>query len=184
MSQPIGLSDRLRIERAVWTIDTLAGDLPGRRRRSIRHSLRADLWASAGEVGAAEAVRRLGPLRRLAAEYVVAEYGEDRPRPHYLKGVFWTILAELAWLALIVAQLVAFDAGLDRAGITDGTYEYRPLGALGPRYEVTYEDGGFGGFALDLTPALLPFAVLLVVAFVLGGRLWRALPPNRRRATV
>jgi hypothetical protein len=174
------LVDRLRVERAIWVLDTLNGDLPGRRRKAIRNELRADLWASAQEVGTAEAIRRLGNLRRLSAEYSDAEYGEDAPRPRWLKGIFWGALTDFVLMFVTAAQLAAFEAGLLAAGPGAGEYEYRPLG-WGPIYNTTYDDEGFTGFYLDLVPALLPYAAVQVVAFVVGGRMWRALPKRRQR---
>jgi hypothetical protein len=176
MTTAPSLADRLRIERVIWTVDTLAGDVPGPRRRELRRTLRADLWASAREVGAATAIRNLGPVRRLAAGYLDAEYGDDRPRPRYLKGVFWTILVEAVLGLLVAGRLVAFDTGLAAAGPGAGEYAFRPLGGWGPVYRVSYDETGYAGFVLDVTPALLPFVLVLVLAFLVGGRFWRALP--------
>jgi hypothetical protein len=172
------LADRLRVERAIWVLDTFNGDLPGRRRKAIRAELRADLWASAQDVGTAEAIRRLGDLRRLSAGYADAEYGEEGPRPRYLKGIFWTVITEFVLMFVTLAQIQAFDAGLQEAGPGAGEYEYRPL-RWGPIYETTYDEEGFTGFLLDFTPALLPYALVLLVAFLVGGRMWRALPRRR-----
>jgi hypothetical protein len=176
------LVDRLRVERAIWVLDTFNGDLPGRRRKAIRAELRADLWASAQEVGVAEAVRRLGNLRRLSAGYADAEYGEDGPRTRYLKGIFWSVLAEIVLIFVMMAQVFAFDAGLMEAGSRAGEYRFRALG-WGPVYETTYDEEGFISFSLDFTPALLPYALVLLVAFLVGGRMWRALPRRRRRVS-
>jgi hypothetical protein len=177
------LVDRLRVERAIWVLDTLNGDLPGRRRKAIRAELRADLRASAQDVGTVEAIRRLGDLRLLSAGYGDAEYGEEGPRPRYLKGIFWTALAEVVLMFVTMAQVFAFDAGLLAAGPGAGAYRFRALAGWGPVYETTYDDEGFTSFFLDFTPALLPFACVLLVAFLVGGRMWRALPRRRQAAT-
>lgn len=42
--------------------------------------MRANLRAATNEVGAAQAVRRLGSLRRLASDYLEAEYGQGGSR--------------------------------------------------------------------------------------------------------
>jgi hypothetical protein len=183
MSQPLRPLDRLRIARAVWTVDALAADLPGKRRKAIRRDLRADLWASAEEVGAKEAVRRLGSLHRLAAEYVLAEYGEEKPPPRYLKGIFWAALVEVGLLIVVIARIGAFEHGLGAAGATDGTYAFSPLGGWGPRYETTLEDGDLAGFMLDFSN-VLPIIGVLAVVFLIGSRYWRMLPAYRNRATV
>ncbi len=177
MTQAPSFVDRLRIERAVWTVDTLAGDLPGRRRRSVRRELRADLWASTREVGAAEAIRRLGNLRRLSAEYLDVEYGAKRPR--YLKGAFWAFMAVVVLEVHTFARIDGFHHGLEVADPGDGSFTLRPLGRFGPVYETAYVDGTFDSFSLDLAPALLPLAVVLLGAFLVGGRFWRAWRPGR-----
>jgi hypothetical protein len=182
MSQPLGPLDRLRIWRAVWTLDALAADLPGKRRKAIRRDLRADLWASAEEVGAKEAVRRLGSLHRLAAEYVLAEYGEEKPHPRYLKGIFWAALVEAGLFIVLFARIGAFERGLAAAGATDGTYAFSPLGGWGPRYETTLAGGDPADFMLDFSN-VLPILGLLALVFLIGSRYWRLLPMFRNRAT-
>ena len=181
MSQPLGPLDRLRIARAVWTVDALGGDLPGKRRKAIRRDLRSDLWASAQEVGGKEAVCRLGSLHRLAAEYVLAEYGEEKPPPRYLKGIFWAALVEAGLIVVLVARISAFERGLDAAGATDGTYAFSPLGGWGPRYETTLAGGELDGFVLDFSN-VLPIIGVLALVFLIGSRYWRMLPAYRNSA--
>lgn len=175
----MGPLDRLRIERAVQVVDTWIGDLPGRRRRQVRAELRADLLASAEEVGAREAVRRLGPLRRLAAGYLDAEFGDVRPRPSWAKGMVWAVAAELVLLTALFAGTIGFSAGLDAVKLKSGTYRWAPLGDLGPHYVETWAGGQFEAFELDLP---LPAGILTVaLVFVMGGRMWRTLPLRRAR---
>jgi hypothetical protein len=181
MDRRPSLVDRLRIERALWTLDTLLQDLPGRRRKAIRRELRADLWASAVETGGAEAIRQLGSLRRLAIEYLDAEYGGGK-RPRWVTGLAWGVGMEILFSTAIIARTTGFMDGLEAGRPGDGTYSVRPLGGWGPIFEVTYVDGGqFGGFLLDLAPALVPWFLVVSVAFLVGARSWRALPAWRRR---
>ena len=59
MTHDLTFTDRLRIERAVWTLDGRLQDLPRTSRVAKRRELRANLRAAATDVGTAEAVRRL-----------------------------------------------------------------------------------------------------------------------------
>src|SRR5690606_2763511 len=112
MAQTLTRLDRLRIEWTVWTLDTLVQSLPGRTRKAIRREMRTNLRAAATEVGAAQAVARLGSLRRLAADYLEAEYGQDGPRPRWLRGVFWALAVEAVLLGFTHVGLTAFSAGV------------------------------------------------------------------------
>jgi hypothetical protein len=162
--------DRLRIERTVWTLDAYVQDLPGRSRRAIRREMRANLRAAAEEVGSEQAIRRLGNLRRLAADYLDAEYG-DGPRPHWGKAVFWVVAVEVVILGLLLAGHSAFIAGIEAADPRpDGTYNWHGLSALGVGGTVSYEDGAFAGIGIWFTQW---FLLYLLGATVLGGRLWR-----------
>ncbi|MBX6752132.1 MAG: hypothetical protein IRY85_21135 [Micromonosporaceae bacterium] len=170
--------DRLRIERAVWTVDTYLSVLPMRRQRDIRRELRANLRASAAQVGARTAVRNLGNLRRLSYEYLSAEY-RGRPWPTPLKGLAWVLVVEVV---LFTAWLTAVDSyrdGLAAAGAPPGTYSFRwPLFGLGS--QVTVDSSS--EFPVQVfTLSLLEFLAWLAAIFVLGSRLWRVIPRWRDR---
>ncbi|MFC8701111.1 hypothetical protein ACFUIV_02990, partial [Streptomyces anulatus] len=109
------LADRLRIERAVWTLDSHLDNLPLRSKRAKRRETRANLHAAAADVGAAEAIRGLGDLRSLAAGYLAAEYGEHGPRPSYTMGAVWLIMVHVIAGLLAVAGKAAFTAGVRAA---------------------------------------------------------------------
>ena len=181
MGHPIGPIDRVRIAHAVWTLDTLVGDLPRRRRREIRRELRANLHASAAELGAREALRRLGSPRRLANGYLDAEFGDQAPRPHWEKGLAWALGAELVLLLSTFAGIDAFTDGVEAARPAAGSYTWEPLGWWGPQYELSMDAAGFSGFTLEFSGGMLTFLLVLSVTFFLGGRMWRALPPWRGR---
>jgi hypothetical protein len=175
------LLDRLRIERAVQMVDLWLGDLPRARRRAVRKELRADLLASAEEVGPREAVHRLGPLRRMAAGYLDAEFGDVGPRPNWIRGMVWAVAVELGLLVAMFAGMNGYSTALDAAKAS-GTYVWSPLGPLGPLYTETRSLGQFDGFALQLGPGVvLAFLGVMVLVFVVGGRTWRAVPVLRRR---
>ena len=178
MPTTLSLIDRLRIERAVWTLDTYMAGLPGRSRRAIRRELRTNLRVSATDVGARQAISGLGSLRRLGLSYVDAEYGEGRPRPQLLKGSAWAVAAEVT---VVVAMIVGFDSylyGLDAGRPAAGTYVWDRIDFLGPRLEVTYDEAGFSGFYLSVSAI---FLIYPFIAFLIGSRLWRALPIWWRR---
>jgi hypothetical protein len=181
MGPPISPIDRFRIAHAVWTFDTLVGDLPRRRRLEIRRELRANLHTSAAELGGPEALRRLGSLRRLANGYLDAEFGDQAPRPHWEKGLVWALGAELVLLLSTFAGLAAFTDGVEAAGPAVGSYTWAPLGWWGPQYKLSMDTAGFTGFSLEISGGMLTFLLVLSVAFFLGGRMWRALPPWRGR---
>lgn len=163
--------DRLRIERAVWTLDVLVQGLPGRTRKAIRQEMRANLRAATNEVGAAQAVRRLGSLRRLATDYLEAEYGQGRPRPRWLSAMFWVLAVEIVLLGFTFVGHSAFVAGVEAANPhPSGTYSWNSLQLLGVEGDVTYDDRGFAGAGLSFSVWMLLY---LLAAMILGGRLWR-----------
>lgn len=67
MTRSPTLTERLRMERAVWLLDARLQDLPRRSRIGKRRELRQNLLAAAEAIGARRAVDRLGDQRALAA---------------------------------------------------------------------------------------------------------------------
>jgi hypothetical protein len=172
------LLDRLRIERVVWIVDRLVVELPGRSRRAIRRELRDNLRAAAAEVGAAQAVQRLGSLRRLANGYLDAEVGDYGPQPRWARGLLCAVVVEAMVIAVALIQNHAFvDGVVALAPHVDGTYGWSALAPGMPSGEVTLFGGQARRFDMEF-----PFAILLypAVAYVLGSRLWRSLPSWRR----
>jgi hypothetical protein len=173
--------DRLRIERATWTLDALLQDLPGRSRRAIRRELRDNLRAATAAVGSATAVRELGNLRRVAAEYLDAEYGAGRPRPRWVKGMFWALLVELAFgVSWFVGDIAYLDGVLTADPHATGSFTWQGPGSWAVTSTETLVDGQLQAAEANIS---LWFFVLLVGVFALGGRMWRILPPWRRRST-
>ena len=172
--------DRLRIGRAVLSIAASLQDLPAKRRRDIIRELRANLRASAADVGVNEAIRRLGPARRVASNYLEAEYGEDRPHPHWLSGVAWAVGVAILLLVLgIVGHMAFVDGILTVSPDADGRYTWDGLRPWGPESQVTLADGKTD--TATLRWPLIPTLIGLCLAYGLGGRLWRALPWRRSR---
>lgn len=170
-------TDKARIARAVWTVDLLVQDLPGRARRAVRRDLRTNLYAATADIGSRQALQRLGGLRRIASDYLDAEYG-DRRRPRWLSGLAWTLTVEIFLLGLGFAALSAFTAGvLTTDPAADGTFGWAALLPGGIAGDVTLSNGRTAGFSFTISVGMLLY---LLGAFVLGSRMWRLwLPPRR-----
>lgn len=161
-----------------WILDRLVAELPGRSRRAIRRELRDNLRAAAAEVGAAEAVRRLGSLRRLANGYLDAEVGDYGPQPRWVRGLLWPLVVEAMVVAVALIQNHAFVDGSSRSGPTSRAPTAGPRWLRGmPSGEVTLLGGQARRFGTEF-----PFAILLypAVAHELGAGMWRSLPGWRR----
>jgi hypothetical protein len=168
--------DRLRIESTIWAVNTKLVDLRASRRKSIRQELRANLRAAAAEVGARESVRQLGSLRRLAGEYLDAEYG-DRPHPRYFLGLAWAVAVEVAYLAALLLWFEAYLAGVDAVKPhPDGTFTVGD-GIWLPEVGVTYAHGKLDGWEFSLP--LPMFFLLPTLAYLIGARSWRWLRFSR-----
>jgi hypothetical protein len=163
--------DRLRIERVVWTLDTLLTIVPGKRRRAIRRETRANLRAASADVGTAEAIRRLGDLRPLAVEYTGAHYGEQRRRPSLWGALIWSQLAALALVVVTVTGLESFLDGVEAAGSVRGTHDWTTLSPVVSGHAEYDASGRLSGFGFEISVVFL--LVYVLVALVVGGRLWR-----------
>ena len=172
MTDALTWADRLRIERAVWILDAcVANYLPRRSRAARRRELRLDLRAAAADVGSAEALRRLGDLRLLAAEYVAAEYGDRVRWPRYGTGILCIFLVEAVSYAAVNAGTAAFRAGILAASPHPvGTFRWPGIPYLSNYATVTFTHG----HAATLGGAWTPLVYLaMLAAGVTGGRLWR-----------
>jgi hypothetical protein len=171
--------DRLRIERLVWTLDQQLYDLPRDRRIAIRREVRANLIEATHDVGVTEALRRIGGSRRLAQQYLVAEFG-DRPRPSWVGAAYGAGLTPLLLNFVLSEAGNAFRAGVTAAAPhATGTYVWSGVGWLQTATTYTFTDGTDTSTGGAWTP--VTYLVLLAV-IVLTGRLWRL--RIRRRAAV
>ena len=88
----------LRTQLLIWRLDRrLRRDVPHGRRRAIRREVRANLGEATQLLGEQEAIRQLGDVDDIAAEYRTAAGRGDRPfRPDSgVRAVIWTTLALL-----------------------------------------------------------------------------------------
>jgi hypothetical protein len=170
MSHSLHLLDRIRIEWAVWSLDQRLYELPRRSRIGKRRELRANLKSAADDIGTSEALRRLGDSHRLAEGYLTAELG-DAPRPSWLAAGVFLMGFPLVFMSIITDAALAFGDGIKAANPNaTGTFTWSGIGYL--QSEVTYRfangDSDYVGGAM--TPLCW---LLLIVATILVGRLWR-----------
>jgi hypothetical protein len=166
--------DRIRIGLAVLRYDAwldLTGGVPGRQRRELRRELRANLEDAAAQVGAREAVRRLGPIRALAAEAAAATRAESRPS--WNRGA---LVAGKTVAAVLVLELLAV-VWWTGAAHASGNETVRGGLALFPGSMVEYSRIP-GGESLSVRPGWL-FLAAAAAAFTLASRPWLL----RHRAT-
>ncbi len=172
--------DRLRIERAVWSLDQRLYDLPTRSRVEKCREVRANLITAAQDVGTAAALRQLGSSRDLAAGYLSAEFG-DGPRPRWIAAATFLLTGQLFFTEFLHEAAAAFGAGITAANPhATGTFTWGGLGYVQSAVTYTFTDGK-GDF---LGGAWTPFAYgLWLVGTVLVGRLWHAISRRRRRGS-
>lgn len=171
-------TDKWRIERAVWAVDSGIQDLPRRTRVAKRRELRDNLRAAAQDVGTLEALHRLGDLRKLAAEYLAAEYGDWGPRPSWVAGFTSLILFYLSFTWLLEIGTSAFRSGvvIDNPDVT-GTFIWNGIPYLLDEVTFTFVDGDSTSIGGAWTP--LTYLGLFAAAMIVG-KLWRLLPGRTR----
>lgn len=161
---------RLRIETVVKRLDwRLEGRVPRSRRRQIRRELRANLSAAADEVGTEEAIRRLGDVRDLAAEYLEYETGRLPMRAGFAAALVTVVLLELVGLALLESFRAGFEAGGGSGPWHYSLWPYELEGTAGPRDSWSISISWVGLVGLPL------------LAFLVLARSWRLLGRGRRQ---
>jgi hypothetical protein len=170
--------DRLRIERVVWSLDQRLYDLPRANRIATRREVRDNLLTAARDVGAGEALRRIGSTRGLAAGYLSAEFG-DEPRPYFVSAALFFFTGQLLLTSILAEASFAFRDGI-LAGdpSATGTYHWAGIPYLQDDVTWTLTDGSSSSVGGAWTP--LAWA-LWILAAVLIGRLWRYPAMRRRR---
>jgi hypothetical protein len=178
MPHNVSWFDRMRIERVVWMLDQRLYDLPRRSRIDKRREVRANLRAAASDIGTREALARLGNSRELATEYLTAEFG-DGPGPSWIAASLFLFTGVLVGTSLFTDAAIAYSDGILAANPhATGTFTWNGIDYLQTSVQYTFVDGSsnFAGGAFS------PLAwMLLVIATVLVGRLWRLPSVWRRR---
>ena len=164
----IGWIGRLRIEGLVWMLDQQIYDLPRTRRIATRREVRANLLDAAADVGAAEALRRIGGSRGLAEQYLRAEFG-DRPRPSWIGAGFAAGLLPLLLNFFLGEASRAFREGLTAAS-GSGTFSWDGVAWLQHAQTFTVSNGQVSSTGGTWTPLAYGVWALAVIA---AGRLWR-----------
>jgi len=171
-------TDRMRIERAVWTLNSFLRNLSRKSRIAKRRELRVNLRAASADVGANEALRRLGNIRTMAAEYLVSEYGG--PGPSWIVATYVLFAGYFFMIWLINARIGAFKVGAI-AGNPHLTGTFQLTGVAYVFRNVTFIFTN--GKATEIGGTLLPLVNVYIFALViLVGRLWRAVPAVRQRS--
>jgi hypothetical protein len=179
MTRTVSWIDRLRIERVVWMLDQRLYDLPRRSRIAKRREVRENLLAAAHDVGTTDALRHLGDSRRLAVEYLSAEFG-DGPRHSWIAAAVFATGALLLFNGMLSDASSAFGDGITAADPNaTGTFTWSGIQYLEDTVTFTVANGHVtsvvGGAWSPLTWGIWIVGTLLV------GRLWRALPYLRLR---
>jgi len=161
------LTDRLRINLAVLRYDAwldLRGGVGSRTRRQLRRELRANLVDASAQVGSRDAVRRLGPIRELAAE--AGDATRPTARPTWGRG--GVVAARVFALVLLLEALALmwWLGGARDAGVPT----VRGSLALFPGSAVEYSRLA-GGTAVEFQPGWLVLAAA-AVTFAVASRPW------------
>jgi hypothetical protein len=174
----LSLIDHLRIERLVWTLDQQLYDLPHATRVAKRREVRDNLRDAARDVGVGEALRRLGGSRRLAEEFLAAEYGPG-PRHSWLAAGYFASLVPMLVLYAFGEAANAFERGvLAHDPHATGTFTWDGIALFQHAVTFTFTDGHAEHVGGSWTPLTY---ILWLAGTVLVGRLWRLLPWYRRR---
>ena len=178
MTLTLTWKDRMRIERAVWTLDSYLRNLPPKSRTAKRRELRVTLRAGSADVGADEALRRLGNIRTMATEFLVTEYGGAGPS--WIVSTYFLIAAFFFMFWFLNARIDAFRAGAIAANHhLTGTFHLPGVANVFTHATFIF----INGKATEIGGTLLPLVYVCIFALaVLVGRLWRAIPAVRQRS--
>ena len=176
MTHKLSIVDRIRIESRVWSLDQQLYDLPRKQRIATRREVRSNLVTAAQSVGTGQALANLGSTRQLAEEYLQAEFG-PAPRASWLSAAIFLLTAALVLTSIFTDAAHGFADGVRAANPNAaGTFHWSGIAYLQTSVEYSRNNGHerlVGG-------ALAPMAyVVLAVATIAVGRLWRLLPTWR-----
>lgn len=146
----------------------LLEDLPRRRSKQIRKDLRAHLADATIARGRRGALADLGPASRLAHDYQNAEGG---PFPRAWSGGVAALVVGLFWsFSTLVYALGMLDASAGFAASSGGSAEASGT-YLWTRVAVTYSADEMAAQFSGV--GLLVMLAAMVVAYLVGARVWR-----------
>jgi predicted acyltransferase len=141
--------------------------------------LRDNLCAAADQVGTRQAVRQLGDLRRLAAEYLAAEYGELARRPSWTAAAVFIVLFEIFLMVVGYVATSAFQAAVTATTPhATGTFHWHGISYLISPETFIYRNGHVASSGGAWTPLVY---VLMLLGTLIAGRIWRLLPVRSER---
>ena len=145
-----------------------------------RHPAMPSALATLTDISLEDCLRGMGLARwrDVALEVYHDAHHPGRPGARPLRALQWTVTVQVVILAVALVALSAFTAGVAAGSPPEGTFTWDGLAFLGVRTQVSYAGGQVTGYALGYQLWALGY---LLVAFVLGGRLWRLLPGWRDR---
>jgi hypothetical protein len=180
MSHRISWIDKVRIERVVWALDQQIYDLPRAARIATRREVRQNLLTAAHDIGTREAIRRLGGSRRLANEYLTAEFGSG-PRHSWIAAMYCAGMVPLVLSWLLTEASNGFRDGVIAANPNaTGTYTWDGLSFLQSRTTYTFGNGSSSSVGGDWVTQPVPW-LIWIGGTILVGRLWRLVPAWRKR---
>ncbi|MEP7111795.1 MAG: hypothetical protein ABI862_00890 [Ilumatobacteraceae bacterium] len=178
MTHTITWIDRLRIERAVWALDQRLYDLPRKSRIANRREVRENLITATRDIGARDALHNLGDSRRLAAEYLSAQFG-DEARPSWIAAGVFFLTGQLILTSILTEAALAFGHGITTANPNaTGSFTWPGIKYLQDTVTYTFVDGKGDWVGGAWTPVAW---ALWIVATICIGRLWRLAGVWRRR---
>jgi hypothetical protein len=170
--------DRLRIERLVWMLDQQLYDLPQKSRVGKRREVRANLLTAAQDIGAAEALRRVGTSRALAEEFLTAELG-DGPRHSWVAAAYFAATMPMLLFFFLDEAANAYQKAITAVDPhATGHYTWAGISYLQTAVDYTFENGQGSRAGGAWTPLVY---VLWALGTIACGRLWRLLPAWKSR---
>ncbi|MFV0254506.1 MAG: HAAS signaling domain-containing protein [Beutenbergiaceae bacterium] len=168
----ITLADRWRRWIFLQRLEVWLEPLGGKRRRAVLRDLKDSLADAADDSDMVSAIEDLGTPRSLARRYID---GEPKAGPTWFYGAIIASLAFAFFLYLGMGYSAGMLDALDSSGASSATGSF-----FGLRLDAFKTDSALGVEVSDFPWSILGFIVL---AWVLGSRLWRLVPGRQRQTT-
>ena len=176
MAHSVSWSDRLRIERFVWSLDQRLYDLPRKNRIATRREVRENLRVAANDIGTDAALHNVGSPAQLAHEYLGGHFGE-KARASWTAAAIFLLTGQLIGTAMLAEAANAFGDGITASDpAATGTFSWHGIRYLQDTVTYTFVNGSGSSVGGAWTPIAY---VLWLAATTCVGRLWRLLPTRR-----